>query len=253
MIRAKKSLGQNFLKDSSVLTEVAELLHIGKNDIILEIGPGHGELTEKLLSFSPKKLIAVEKDHGLIPLLRSKFASFPNFEVIEGDILDILPDLGLKEFKVAGNIPYYITGLIFRTISELKDKPSLSVFVVQHEVAVRAAALPPKANLLSASLNLWGVPQFWGKISRKSFSPEPNVDSGILAIEKRDKEIADPERYFAALHAIYKQPRKTLLNNLAEIMEKEKAATLLASLHIDEKDRPQNISPETIALLSKKI
>lgn len=252
-IRAKKSLGQNFLKDDSVLKDVAELLRIEKSDTILEIGPGHGELTEKLLSFEPKKVIAVEKDPELVSFLRKKFASFPNLEVIEGDILEVLPSLALNNLKIAGNIPYYITGLIFRKISELNKKPLLSVFVVQYEVALRASSVPPKTNILSASLNLWGVPSFWGKISRQSFFPEPKVDSGILLIEKRAKNIADTEKYFLALHTVYKQPRKTILNNLTEVMDRTEASSLLSSLNIDLKARPGDMSFEDIAAISKKI
>src|SRR3989344_4687207 len=135
-MRAKKRLGQNFLKNKRILEEIIRVGEVSKKDVILEAGPGHGELTE-LLARRAKKVIAVEKDRDLIPLLQEKFSKNKNVEICKGDILEFnsnkLPD---KNYKLIANIPYYITSRFLRLfLSQTKFRPKLAVLMVQKEVA----------------------------------------------------------------------------------------------------------------------
>ncbi len=186
----KQRLGQNFLINGVKLRKIVETLDLKSDDTIIEIGPGHGELTEELriqnLEF---RVIAVEKDKKLAENLKEKFAHDENIKIIEADILKILPQipksyvLNSKSYKIVGNIPYYITGHLLRIVSELKNKPSLIVLTVQKEVAERICAEPPKMNLLAASVQFWAEPKIIDYISKKDFRPQPKVDSAIIKLK----------------------------------------------------------------------
>lgn len=248
MIQAKKSLGQNFLKNETMLQKIAGSLEIKENEVIVEIGPGLGALTKYLVSSPAKKIIAIEKDHRLIEGLKEKFTD-ERFSVIEGDALEILPALDMKEFKLIGNIPYYITGHLMRIVSELKNKPSVSVFVVQKEVAERAIMKEPENNILSLSLQFWSNPEFLGTIKREDFIPVPKVDSAILRLTTRESE-TDQESFFRTVHLIFKQPRKTILNNLSAQMEKSEAEKIIRIAKLVPSLRPGNLSLDDIKRIS---
>lgn len=248
---AKKSLGQNFLKNRSVLEKMARSLGISERDTVVEIGPGHGELTEYLESRLPKKLIAVEKDDFLAGKLPEKFK---RAEIVAGDALEVLPNLKLpKGWKLVGNIPYYITGRLLRTIAELPTPPEKTVLLVQKEVAERVCSRPPKANLLSSMVGGWAEASLLFPVGRNNFIPAPKVDSAVLALNR--KKDGASEKYFKTAGAVFKQPRKTAANNLADSfgIGKQKAEKLLASCGLDENIRPQNFSPENIACVSRQI
>ena len=138
----QKKLGQHFLTNKTKLQKIVRALDLRADDSVIEIGPGHGELTNELrIKNYELKIIAIEKDEELVRYLQEKFAQDKNIEIIEGDILKILPEfaksrkLKAKSYKIVGNIPYYITGHLLRIIGELKNKPSLVVLTVQKEVA----------------------------------------------------------------------------------------------------------------------
>ncbi|MDP1689573.1 MAG: 16S rRNA (adenine(1518)-N(6)/adenine(1519)-N(6))-dimethyltransferase RsmA [bacterium] len=258
-----QKLGQHFLKDKSVLKKIATSLEIKKGDTIIEIGPGHGELTEliakELIAFS-RKLILIEKDKELIPSLRKKFTNTNTF-IIEDDILKVLQQLVIDyklqaiSYKLTGNIPYYITGQLLRIISELKSKPELCVFTIQKEVAERIVAKPPKANLLACAVQIWANPKIIATIPAGAFNPPPKVTSAIIKLETK-KEILDEKlliNYFKMLHILFKQPRKTILNNLSEGLNINKAGIIakLEKLGINPKNRPQNLEINDIIALSE--
>ncbi len=161
-IIAKKSLGQNFLKSKRALSEIISAGEVNHDDLVLEIGPGQGALTEKILE-TGAKVIAVEKDDRLISLLNEKFIKETNsgqFTLIHGDILDLdLAFLKNSEFKLIANIPYYITGLIFRKFLEGNIQPSKIVIMVQKEIADRIIARDGKESLLSISVKAYGQPK----------------------------------------------------------------------------------------------
>lgn len=269
---AKKSLGQNFLVNKNKIKEIVESLQLESNlpsacadmaqagDIVIEIGPGHGELTQEILkNLKNGKIISIEKDEELSVELPDKFKGNGNIEIIKGDALKILPDLTkklkAKSYKLVGNIPYYITGHLFRIFGELKNKPKLIVLTVQKEVAERVCAKPPKMNLLAASVQFWANMEIIGHISKKDFNPVPRVDSAIIALRpliENDKMRADSGNYYRFIKILFKQPRKTILNNLKPITDNQKfIKEKLESIKINSLDRTQNLSIKQIIQLSE--
>ncbi|QQG42714.1 MAG: ribosomal RNA small subunit methyltransferase A [Candidatus Giovannonibacteria bacterium] len=182
-----RRLGQHFLNNKKILEEMARAAKISKQDIVLEVGPGMGSLTE-ILAARAKKVIAVEKDRELIPVLREKFKDFKNMEIIEGDVLKIFnfqfPIFNkFKNFKVVANLPYYITSRFLRLfLSETKFRSKLIVLMVQKEVAERICAKPPRMNLLALSVQAYAEPEIIRYVSKNFFSPPPKVDSVIIKI-----------------------------------------------------------------------
>jgi 16S rRNA (adenine1518-N6/adenine1519-N6)-dimethyltransferase len=248
-----RKLGQHFLEDEETLEKIAAGLEIRKNDVVVEIGPGHGELTNHLLGYYPKKLIAIEKDKYLAGSLPRNLSSLPTgteFKIINADALKALPSLRLRRYKLIGNIPFYITGRLLRVLSELKNKPEIIVLTIQKEVAERITAQPPRMNLLAAITQFWADPEIIGFIPREKFSPPPEVDSAIIRL--LPKKTKNPEQYYRFVKILFKQPRKTILNNLLvtsknheeRIMEKLKKVGLAPS------SRPQNLNTEMIILLA---
>lgn len=218
----KKSLGQNFLKNVGVLKKIVGAGKIITDDTVLEIGPGEGNLTEELLSRGAK-VIAVEKDDRLIPILQEKFSeqiANNRLVLIKSDILDISPftfSLTANKYKLIANIPYYITGEILRLALEKWPHPSLIVFLVQKEVAERIIARNKKESLLSMSVKVYGDPKIVGVVKAGSFVPSPKVDSAILSIENISKEHLkniDEKRFFEILKSGFAHKRKKLVSNL---------------------------------------
>ena len=253
-----KRLGQHFLKDESVLRKTAEILEIGPGETLVEIGPGHGELTKHLLRKNPGRLIVLEKDPALASALRKNLGlseNDPQLEVITGDALQLLPKLleegklG-KNYKLAGNIPYYITGYLLRIVSELEPKPRLVALVIQKEVAERLTALPPRMNLLSASVRFWAEPEIIRRIGAKSFSPPPKVDSALVLLKTLVKKPdIDPAAYYSFIRKLFKQPRKTILNNLIAsetLQERVKIKILLETSGVILNSRPQTLNVNKI-------
>jgi 16S rRNA (adenine1518-N6/adenine1519-N6)-dimethyltransferase len=227
---AKKSLGQNYLSDPKILERIADLAHITKQDIVLEVGPGMGSLTKFLLERA-KEVIAVEKDGELASKLKE--AKIERLKIIEGDILEIenllkIAKLEIENYVLVGNIPYYITGALFKKFLESKNPPSSITFVVQKEVAERIAAKDGKESILSISVKAYGEPQLGGIIKAGSFSPVPKVDSGIISVRGISKErfkktkISEKE-FFEVIKKGFAHKRKLLRRNLGidgEILEK---------------------------------
>src|SRR3989344_4892768 len=192
--KQKKILGQHLLKNKKILEERARAAEISKKDIVLEVGPGSGSLTE-ILAERAGKVIAVEKDRDLIPYLHKKLKNFKNVKIVEGDILAkaVKPPLGgltAKSYKSVANIPYYITSRFLRMFLSnpptatqfLAGRPKLMVLMVQCEVAERICAKPPRMNLLALSVQLYAKPEIIRKVSRGQFSPPPKVDSAIIKL-----------------------------------------------------------------------
>lgn len=259
-----KLLGQHFLKNHAIVQKIVAAVDIRPGDTILEIGPGHGELTALLAEVCGKvgaKLIAIEKDNRLAEGLnaRNLWAGKENFEIISGDALKVLSSKFRvpNPFKIVGNIPYYLTGQLFRVVSEMEKFPERCVFTIQKEVGERLVAAPPNMNRLAASVQYWAEPQITARVSRRDFLPPPKVDSVAVVLKKRPKPIlADADRYFAAVRALFAQPRKTIFNNLSastNFSDKSKLAVALKDIGIDPGDRPQNISVEQIARVADAI
>lgn len=246
-------LGQHFLKDENVLKIIASLSEIKPTDSVIEIGPGHGELTKYLADKKPKNLTLIEADMGFIQALKK---NFPGIEVIEGDVLEVLEET-VASFKgdyiVVGNIPYYITGYLFRIIGSLDKKPKTTVFTVQKEVAVRICAKPPRMNLLAASVQFWAEPTLEMIIKRSLFNPPPKVDSAVIKLSALStKPEKESEKYYEFIKKVFAQPRKTILNNLSNgfDMTKNEVSEKLERAGIKPGDRPQNLTTNKISILA---
>ncbi|MEI6528373.1 MAG: 16S rRNA (adenine(1518)-N(6)/adenine(1519)-N(6))-dimethyltransferase RsmA [bacterium] len=230
-IEAKKSLGQNFLKSEGALRKIVEAGEIKDTDTVLEIGPGLGALTEKILE-KAGRVVVVEKDDRLISILNEKFSTDVTggkLQIIHADILNFDPsiyNIQSTNYKLIANIPYYITGEIFRKFLESDNQPSQMVVLVQKEVAIRVVARDGKESLLSNSIKCFGTPRLVDTVPAGAFVPAPKVDSAILAINNISKKFFEenkisPEKFFTILHYGFAHKRKMLLGNLKEAFLKE--------------------------------
>ena len=229
--KAKKSLGQNFLKSTSALNKIIEAGEISDKDIVLEIGPGKGVLTEKILE-KANLTIAVEKDRELFAFLQKKFSKEikeNKLILIEEDILDfeIEKIIQKKSYKIIANIPYNITGAILKKFLTEKKQPELMVLMVQNEVAQRIVARDKKESVLSISVKAYGEPKIITKVPARYFSPAPKVDSAVLLIKNISKKFftenkISEENFWNIVHAGFAHKRKKLSNNLKDIISKEK-------------------------------
>lgn len=234
-IWTKKSLGQHWLINRGALGKIATAGNLSANDIVLEVGPGTGNLTELLLA-QAGKVIAVEKDESLIKVLHDKFATEiknHKLEIFSGDILTVSPEaLGLTDqnYKVIANLPYYLTGEFLRLWLGRVPQPNLMVLLLQKEVVERIVAQPAnrrkKESLLSLSVKVFGKPKMLGVVRAGSFAPAPAVDSAILLVENINRENLegiDEEKFFAFLKKGFAHKRKLLQNNLGIKLENQKA------------------------------
>lgn len=254
-----RKLGQHFLKNKSALRLIAESLDLAAQDIIIEIGPGHGELTEFLAAANVKKIIAIEKDGDLFESLKKKFRGDDRVDIVPGDALTMLPTViqnykfKILNYKIAGNIPYYITGHLFRVVSELEHKPERCAFTIQKEVAERICSVPPRMNRLAASVQFWASAKIVKVLPPGDFSPPPKVSSAIIALETVRQDHVEAGHYYAAVRALFAQPRKTLVNNIAKATGQKGGAVAekLSSIGMIPGDRPQNLSVSDIVAIAK--
>ena len=246
------------MTDAKAVARVATAIAPADSDTIIEIGPGKGALTYALRGKSAgARIIAVERDSILADELMRDLEKDSRVELVRGDILELLPSLSERlratPYKLCGNIPYYITGHLLRVIGGLQHKPKITVLTIQKEVAERLVAEPPRMNRLAAAVQFWGEARFVGIISRKNFTPPPEVDSAIIAITTRQDIAANPHTYDILIRALFQQPRKTILNNLVSALGKDKKELVVEVLRdagVPETDRPQNCSIEILIRLS---
>ena len=264
LVYPSKGLGQNFLIDKSVLKKIIKAAELTKKDVILEIGPGIGNLTREL-AHKAKRIIAVEKDPKLARILKETLKEFKNIQIIQGDILKI-QDTRYKiqdTYKIVANLPFYIAAPVFRKFLEsCKVQPCTMTLMVQKEVAQRICAspakvfakqkfrraMPPNMNLLAVSVQFYAEPEIISYVSKKSFWPEPKVDSAILKITPSGKKSTIvgilPEEFFRVVKAGFSQPRKMLINNLVKQlkMEKGKIEKILQKNSISSSQRPETLT-----------
>ena len=241
-MKAKKSLGQNFLISPAVARTVAHAGYLKEGDYVLEIGPGKGILTKILLEKA--RVIAVEKDARRIPTLAEKFKK----EIMEKKLVLIEGDVFQKElyekklpasFKVISNIPYYITGALFPFLFSLPQKPESITLMVQKEVALRVVARNKKETILSISIKAFGNPKLVKKIPAKAFSPRPKVDSAILhidAISDERLQKIDEKKFFDIVKRGFAHKRKFLKRNIGG------STDMLAHCAIQENTRAEDLS-----------
>ncbi|HEV7423797.1 MAG TPA: 16S rRNA (adenine(1518)-N(6)/adenine(1519)-N(6))-dimethyltransferase RsmA [Candidatus Paceibacterota bacterium] len=226
--RAKKSLGQNFLKSEAALRKIIEAGEIKKGDVILEIGPGKGVLTRKLLE-KAGLVIAVEKDRELFEMLQVKFSKeieSNTFMLACADILDFNIgnyNLEAKTYKIIANIPYNITGAILKKFLTEKNQPESMILMVQNEVARRIVAHDGKESILSISVKAYGEPDIIMKVPKRYFSPSPKVDSAVIAIKNISRKIfiennINEKKFWEIVKAGFAHKRKKLSGNLKNII-----------------------------------
>ncbi|MFA5392594.1 MAG: 16S rRNA (adenine(1518)-N(6)/adenine(1519)-N(6))-dimethyltransferase RsmA [Candidatus Paceibacterota bacterium] len=264
-INKQKRLGQVFLKDQDIVQKIIQAAEIKSKDQILEIGPGKGVLTEPLLQ-TGAKITAIEKDPEMINFLQEKFKDNSQLILIQADIRDFLQNqesknlkFKIKNYKVIGNIPYYLTSHLLRILLENPIKPSLIVLMLQKEVAQRIIAQPPKMNLLSVCVQFYAKPEIIIYVPRTVFWPKPEVDSAVIKIipintnENTDK--MQIKTFFNVVKAGFRQPRKVLLNNIYYNLniEKNKIKEIFEQLNIPINARPQNLSVQNWISLAQKL
>lgn len=226
--RARKSLGQNFLMHARIAERIALVAGLTPVSVVLEIGPGTGMLTCELLKLAGK-VIAIEADRELFEKLQNDFSNeiaSGRLELIHGDICDVYLNSrysvkdGTCDYHVVANIPYYLTGEIFRMFLESENQPRSMTLLVQKEVADRIIARDDKESILSLSVKAYGTPKREFIVPRGAFKPAPKVDSAVLTIRdisrKNFATREEEDRFFALLHAGFAHKRKFVRKNLAE-------------------------------------
>ena len=249
----RKKLGQYFLKNKLAIEKIAAALALKAGEEVVEIGPGHGELT-RALAQTGASITVIEKD----PLLADNPWLAGHSRVIRGDALKVLPAISRQfsaaSYKLVGNIPYYITGHLLRTISELPHKPALCLLMIQREVAERIIAQPPKMNRLSAITQFWAEPKIILLLSPADFDPPPTVHSAVIALKTRGDAPKNSENYYRWVKILFQQPRKTVVNNLREVakpgLTKRPVAEVLREMGLQTTARPQDLSLAQIKELS---
>ena len=284
-VHPNKRLGQNFLVSRTVLKKIIKAGELKSSDIVLEIGPGLGILT-KAIAKKVKKVIAVEKDKKLANILKEELDNngIKNVKIIQADILKIENwkltaysprarpyrenwKLKIENFKVVANLPYYITAPVIRMFLESAKPPKLMVLMVQKEVAQRICPCPPKLkerrrgktpkmSILAVSVQFYAKPEIISYISKKSFWPQPKVDSAILRIApliNADRRLINADLFFKIVRAGFSQPRKQLINNFSKSLElsREKVETWLKRNKIQPSQRAETLSVDNWIALTK--
>ncbi len=259
-ISPQKSKGQHFLLDTDVVVSMVEIGSVTKKDVVLEIGPGLGILTEVLVD-SAKAIYAVELDTEVLDFLRDKFAGVQHLNVVNQDILRVdTQSLIAGSYKVIANIPYNITSMILKKFLTSDHQPEQMVLMVQKEVAERVCAQPGSMSLLALSVQLYGEAAMVATVDNDSFWPAPKVDSALLHISnihKAETVLGDlPEKHFWQVARIgFSAKRKLLANNLANglRMQRDTFLNLFSELDISETARPQELSLQQWISLAKNI
>lgn len=260
-----KSLGQNFLIDTNVIDRILEGARVQEGDYVIEVGPGIGTLTKEM-GRTVEKVVAIEIDKTLIPILEETLADFPNIEVINQDILKVdvqelvKAKLNGGPVKLIANLPYYITTPIVMKFLE-EDIPVTDIVVmVQKEVADRMNAQPNSKDYgaLSVAVQYYCDTEIVAKAPRHMFMPQPNVDSTVIGLhvrEERKYNVDNEDIFFKTVKASFGQRRKTLLNSLGGLgfLSKDQIKIALQEANIDEKRRGETLSIEEFASLSNAV
>jgi len=255
-IRAKKSLGQNFLHDPHYLNKIADAAKIGPEDQVLEIGPGLGHLTH-VLSQRGRKVLAIEVDDRLIPILQEEFSAMPNFELLHADALEYNYDSLNGTWKVVANLPYYISTPIIQKLIQHRNKFVSLTLMLQKEVAERIAAHPggKEYGFLSVLVQLFALPKIEFKVPPGAFTPKPEVDSAVMTLVIRSQPailLKNEDFFMRVVKAAFSQRRKTLRNSLKQLeVVKEKMEMVLEKTGIDLGRRAETLTVEEFGRLAE--
>ena len=247
--RPRKSLGQHFLTDGRVIDRIVAAAELSPEDTALEVGPGRGVLTRRLVA-KAGLVVAIELDDALAAALPSRLGHPPNLVTVRGDArtVDFLPCIGPDApYRVVANLPYYAAGPIIRRFLESERKPELMVVMVQREVARSMLAQPGDMRLLSLATQFYAVPRLVCNVPAKAFRPPPNVASSVVRLELRPRpalELADPRPFFDLARAGFAAPRKQLRNSLSQGLGVPPAeiGAFLEGIGLDGRRRPETLS-----------
>ncbi len=262
--RLRKGLGQNLLTDPVYLQKIAAAASLSPNDLVLEIGPGTGNLTAYLLP-SAGRVVAVELDRRMIDVLEKRFHDAENLTLVQGNILKVnLPQLlqpwlaRFQTFKAVANLPYYLTSAAIRLLLECPVSPALAVLTVQLEVAQRICAEPGKMSVLAVAVQWYAQPRIVAKVPAGAFTPVPKVDSAVLRLETRAEPVAPiptEQQLFQVVKAGFSQKRKQLKNSLSAglRMPPPQVETAMRAAGVDPKRRAETLRLEEWAALSRAL
>lgn len=257
-----KGLGQNFLIDGNILRKISEAGHIGPEDYVLEIGPGIGTLTEEL-ALRAKKVVAIELDNRLFPILEETLGKYNNIEIVQGDVLEVDLEKLIDEklnggpIKVVANLPYYVTTPIIGKLIEDNLNIESIIVMVQKEVAERMAANPggKEYGSLSVFINFYSNPEIVVKVPKTVFMPQPKIDSAVIKLNiKRELPDVDREKFSKIVKAAFSKRRKTIINSLSSYgfnIEKDEVKQALEDANIDLNARAESLSLEDFIKISK--
>ena len=264
-ITAQKKYGQNFLIDEMVLDKIIDNADIQIGDLVIEIGPGLGNLTKRLCA-KAGQVIAIEIDKNMVDILENEYAYLKNLVVLNEDIMKVnLNEIiskfsGLERVKVVANLPYYITTPIIMKLLEDEIDLDLIEVMVQKEVGERLCATPTgrEYGAITVAVNYYSEPQYIETVGRDKFLPPPNVDSAIILLKvlKIPKVKVNKKLMFEIVKASFSMKRKTLLNSLGSKningVNKEKLSKILEELNMPLDIRPERISLEEFANISNR-
>lgn len=261
-ITANKALGQNFLIDDEVIKNTIDSANIGEEDLVIEIGPGLGTLTNKLTE-KAGKVVCVELDRRMVQILQDRFSLYDNVEIINEDILKIDIDKIIKDnkkqnTKIVANLPYYITTPIIMKLLESRANFDSITVMVQKEVADRLCAKTGtrEAGAITYAVEYYSNAKKLFIVPRTSFIPQPNVESEVITLDvkkEKYKNVMDEEKLFKVIKYAFMQRRKTLINALqnTEISkDKDNIRNVLIELNIDERIRGEALTLEEFIKIS---
>lgn len=260
-LRANKKLGQNFMINQDVIDQIVEKAEITDEDVIIEIGPGIGSLTKSLFQ-KAKKVIVIELDPNMVDILKARFGTVNNLEIIYGDVLKtdistLIEDY--KSVKVVANLPYYITTpIIMKLLEEKLNLKSITV-MVQKEVGERICSTykDKEYGAITISVQYYSNPKIIIDVPKENFLPSPEVDSCVIKLDLLEKprvEVNDEKMFFKIVKGAFTQRRKTIQNSLTcSGKSREEIADILSNLNIDMKLRAENLSIEQFAQIANCI
>ena len=262
-ISANKNLGQNFLADDETVLGIVNTANISKDDLVIEIGPGLGTLTKELLE-KAGQVTCIELDKRMIKILQDRFSMYNNFELINSDVLkvdlkEIIKKSNMANTKIVANLPYYITTPIIMELLEERLEIETITVMIQKEVADRLVTKPGTGDTgaITYAIHYYSEPKKVLEVPNTAFIPEPKVNSSVIKLKilKEPKvKVEDEEKLFDLIKTAFMQKRKTLVNGLANSNKygtKEKIEVALNNLNIDLKIRPEKLTLEQFAELSK--
>lgn len=264
--RMQKKYGQNFLIDANILTKIVEAARITKEDTVLEIGPGIGTMTQYLAE-AANRVIAVEIDRDLIPILEETLAPYDNVsllcaDILKVDLIELVNENGGGPLKVVANLPYYITTPIIMALFESHIPLTSITVMVQSEVADRMQTGPGSKDYgaLSLAVQYYAKPEIVARVPASCFTPRPNVDSTVVRLVKHEKppvKAEDEDWLFGIIRASFNQRRKTLANGLANAgglgISREQVESVLEGMGLSKTVRGETFTLERFAELSNRL